>query len=364
MPRKTRVAGLVERRVSAAPDAPLFARRRVLQVAGSLLALQCLPDMAQAAVVAAVHDLNLAARFTDRVAVLAHNCIEWMEIYAALARAGLVAVPLNFRLTAPEMAYIAEHSEARAFIVQDALAEVVEPLRQSLGLEPNAWIGFGSEVPAGWMRYEQLIETAPTDLPPVQVLPADMSALMYTSGTTGRPKGAVRSHEGSTLIALATALEMGFTHQDTALLVMPMCHANSLYFSHTFVHLGATCVIDDRRSFDPEALLATLSQEKVTFTSLVPTHYIMLLSLPEETKKKLSEANKGKIPKNKGIKHTEEEKQKIKDALAKLPPLICPHCNHNYYITEEDLAFNPNNDEIHIVFCQKCGKEYEVYYET
>ena len=88
----------------------------------------------------------------DRVALLAYNCLEWMEIYAALARAGLVAVPLNFRLTAPEIAYIAEHSEARAFIVQDALAEVVEPLRQSLGLETNAWIGFGSEVPAGWIQ--------------------------------------------------------------------------------------------------------------------------------------------------------------------------------------------------------------------
>jgi fatty-acyl-CoA synthase len=68
--------------------------------------------------------------------------------------------------------------------------------------------------------------------------------------------------------------------------VMPMCHANSLYFSHTFVHLGATCVIDDRRSFDPEALLATLAGEKVTFTSLVPTHYIMMLGLPEATKAK------------------------------------------------------------------------------
>jgi acyl-CoA synthetase (AMP-forming)/AMP-acid ligase II len=113
-----------------------------------------------------------------------------------------------------------------------------------------------------------------------------MSALMYTSGTTGKPKGAIRSHEGSALIALATALEMRFTRDDTALLVMPMCHANSLYFSQTFVHLGATCVIDDRRSFDPEALLATLSREKVTFTSLVPTHFIMMLGLPGEVKAK------------------------------------------------------------------------------
>ena len=90
----------------------------------------------------------------------------------------------------------------------------------------------------------------------------------------------MRSHEGSSLIALATALEMGFTRDDVALLVMPMCHANSLYFSHTFVQLGATCVVDDRRSFDAEAVLATLAQERVTFTSLVPTHYVMLLGLP------------------------------------------------------------------------------------
>ena len=220
----------------------------------------------------------------DRVALLAYNCLEWMEIYAALARAGLVAVPLNFRLTAPEIAYIAEHSEARAFIVQDVLSAVVEPLRHSLGLAPGAWIGFGDAVPAGWTAYDTLLAQAPTNLPAVHVQPGDMSALMYTSGTTGRPKGAMRSHEGSTLIALATALEMGFTPQDTALLVMPMCHANSLYFSHTFVHLGATCVIDDRRSFDPEALLATLAAQHVTFTSLVPTHYIMMLGLPQAVK--------------------------------------------------------------------------------
>jgi fatty-acyl-CoA synthase len=116
------------------------------------------------------------------------------------------------------------------------------------------------------------------------VKPGDCSALMYTSGTTGKPKGAIRSHEGSALIALATALEMRFTRDDTALLVMPLCHANSLYFGQTFAHLGAACVIDDRRSFDPEALLARLAGERVTFTSLVPTHFIMMLGLPDAVK--------------------------------------------------------------------------------
>ena len=63
-----------------------------------------------------------ASQQGDRVALLAYNCIEWLEIYVALARAGLVAVPINFRLVGPEIAYIVQHSEARAFIVQDAAA--------------------------------------------------------------------------------------------------------------------------------------------------------------------------------------------------------------------------------------------------
>ena len=116
------------------------------------------------------------------------------------------------------------------------------------------------------------------------MLPTDTWALMYTSGTTGKPKGAIRNHQGSALISLVTALDMGFTREDTALLVMPMCHANSLYFAFTFTYLGATCVVDDHRHFDPEALLATMAAQRVTFTSLVPTHYIMTLGLPDKTK--------------------------------------------------------------------------------
>ena len=230
--------------------------------------------------------LGLGLAQGDRVALLAYNCAEWMEIYAALAAAGLVAVPINFRLTPPEIAYIVQHGEARAVIAQDELADRIDAVRGELPVLPGAFVAFGRGVPAGWRGYEALVEAAADTPPAVEVRPADTSALMYTSGTTGRPKGAIRSHEGSALIALATALEMRFTRDDTALLVMPMCHANSLYFGQTFVHLGATCVIDDRRSFDPEALLATLAGQRVTFTSLVPTHYIMMLGLPAAVKAK------------------------------------------------------------------------------
>ena len=228
--------------------------------------------------------LGLGLAPGGRVALLAYNCVEWMEIYAALARAGLVAVPINFRLTSPEIAYIVQHSEARALIVQDDLVDRVESLRGELAIEPRAWVCIGAAPSLGWTGYEELIGAAQALEPNVRVRPGDACALMYTSGTTGRPKGAIRSHEGNTLIAFATALEMRFTRADTGLMVMPMCHANSLYFSHTFAHLGAGVVIDDRKSFDPEALLATLAEQRITFTSLVPTHYIMMLALSSATR--------------------------------------------------------------------------------
>jgi len=228
--------------------------------------------------------LGLGLRKGDRVALLAYNRVEWMEIYVALAKAGLVAVPINFRLVTPEIKYIVEHCAAQALIVQDELADRVEPLRGELAIAANAWIQVGDAPPAGWTRYETLIARATDREPDAAVAPTDTWALMYTSGTTGKPKGAIRNHRGSALISLVTALDMGFTREDTGLLVMPMCHANSLYFSFTFTYLGTACVIDDHKSFDPEALLATMSSQHVTFTSLVPTHYIMALGLPAAVK--------------------------------------------------------------------------------
>ena len=241
-----------------------------------------------------LHGLGL--RPGDRVALLAYNRVEWMELYVALARAGLVAVPINFRLLGPEIVYIAQHCEARALIVQEELVERVEPIRDQLDIAPECFIHLGSgAAPAGWSAYESILEQASACEPGVAVSPADTWALMYTSGTTGRPKGAIRSHAGSALISLITALDMGFSREDTALLVMPMCHANSLYFAFSFTYCGATCVIYDRPSFDPEHLLRTLASEKTSFTSLVPTHYIVLLGLPEATKRRYDVASVRKL---------------------------------------------------------------------
>ncbi len=230
--------------------------------------------------------LRAGLRPGARVAVIAYNCIEWMEIYVAMARAGLVVVPLNFRLTAPEIAYILDNAQAHGLIAGPEFCATLDTLRGEVRIADGLWIAIGEQPGTGWTGYEALIASGRANDAFAPVQPQDCCALMYTSGTTGRPKGAIRSHQGSTLIALATALEMGFTRDNTALLVMPLCHANSLYFGTTFIHLGGSCIIDDHRSFDPEALLATLARERVTFTSLVPTHYIMMLALPDAVKRR------------------------------------------------------------------------------
>lgn len=217
----------------------------------------------------------------DRVCVLAYNCIEWVEIYAACAYAGLVAVPINFRLVAPEIKYIIDNSEARALILQDEFIGTVEALKPDLQIPEKNYILFGARKAAGFSSYEDLIANGRDTAPDISISLDDPWALMYTSGTTGKPKGAIRTHRGSATLALVSAAEFSITRNDAALLVMPLCHANSLFFFGAFSYSGAACTIYSRKSFDPEHFLRTMAEGGATFTSLVPTHYIMMLALPE-----------------------------------------------------------------------------------
>ncbi|WP_238123660.1 MULTISPECIES: class I adenylate-forming enzyme family protein [unclassified Xanthobacter] len=224
--------------------------------------------------------LGLGLAKGDRVGVLAYNCVEWAEIYAATAKAGLVAVPINFRLTGREVRFIAENAEIAALIVQDALAGVVEEVRADLPIGDDRIIHFGPRpAPTGFRDYERLLAAASAGEPAQVVLEHDPWTLMYTSGTTGNPKGAIRSHRGSALLALTTEIELGIHRQDAALLVMPMCHANSLYFFGAFAYCGGTINIYSRANFDPEHCVRTLAESGASFTSLVPTHYVLMLGL-------------------------------------------------------------------------------------
>src|SRR5215204_246614 len=114
----------------------------------------------------------------DRVAILAYNCVEWMEIYVALAKAGLVAVPINFRLVGPEIQYVVNDAEARAFIVQDDLLDRVEAVRSELTVAPDKYLHFGGKTPLGYRSYETLIARASASEPEAPVQPEDTCAFM------------------------------------------------------------------------------------------------------------------------------------------------------------------------------------------
>src|ERR1700756_3305122 len=118
--------------------------------------------------------LGLGLSKGDRVAILAYNCVEWCEIFAATAKAGLVALPINFRLVGKEVLYIVENAEAAALIVQDELAGVVEEVRQDLPLKADRLIHFGtSPCPAGYRAYEDIITQASSKEPEQHVATSD-----------------------------------------------------------------------------------------------------------------------------------------------------------------------------------------------
>lgn len=225
--------------------------------------------------------LGLGLARGDRVAILAYNRVEWAEIFAATAKSGIVAVPINFRLTGPEAQYIAENSGACALIAEDVLADTVAAVRDNLDIAKDRFVLIGNGKADGeWQNYEDLIERASTAEPIMDVSPDDPWCLMYTSGTTGRPKGAMRTHRGIAMLSLMTAVELAIRRTDNALLVMPMCHANSLFFFAAFLYSGAAVTIFSKASFDPGLCLRTMGEYGITFTSLVPTHYTMMLDVP------------------------------------------------------------------------------------
>jgi len=213
--------------------------------------------------------------------VASENSVALGAMLFAIGRLDAWAIAVNPRLSARELEQIRSHSGARLVIFNSALSKEAadHALRTSATIRS---IG-----PFGGLGVAPLNEE--TQAEPVEADAArQVAALMYTSGTTGKSKGAVRTHEGSALIALVTDLDLGFGESDRGLLVMPMCHANSLYVSFSFAQCGATCVIHDRKSFDAEEVLRTMSEQQVTFTSLVPTQYIMILGLPDAVKAKYS----------------------------------------------------------------------------
>ena len=224
----------------------------------------------------------------DRVAILAYNCLEWLEIYGAFAKSGLVAVPIMFRRPPAASTYIVNTAECAAFIVEKPFVADLDGAKEDLETIPaDRYFCFGEgPAPAGYSHLEDVFANGDPNEPPVKVQDDDVWIIMYTSGTTGRPKGVVRTHESFTAQYFTNVAALEYRHDDRGLLVMPMCHINSVYYSYVFTTIGATALVYNMVSFDPEHMIKTLAEMRVTFTSLVPTHYIMMLALPEAVKAK------------------------------------------------------------------------------
>lgn len=230
--------------------------------------------------------LSLGLKKGDKVAVLLENSIEIIEIYLAAAKTGIVIVPINFRLVGGEVAYIVNDSDAKALIVHDMFVENVKPVRSELAdISPERFIVVG-EKKDGYAPYEAMIAGASEKEPPGSVAPEDTWILIYTSGTTGKPKGVVRSHASHIAFYLINAVDFGFTESDICLNVMPLCHINSTYFTFTFLYIGGSVYVHPARSFRPEQILEIVERERVTFISLIPTHYNLILNCSEEAKQR------------------------------------------------------------------------------
>ena len=192
---------------------------------------------------------------------------------------------MNFRLVGKDIDYIVNNSDAKALIVDNEFAPVIDEIKPGLvNISGERYIVVGQERP-GYMEYESFIKDSPESEPDVQVLPGDTWILIYTSGTTGKPKGALRSHESHLSFYFINAVDFGFSHHDICLNVMPLCHINSTFFTFTFLYIGATVYVHPARSFKAEEILGIIEKEKVTFISLIPTHYNLILNVPPEARK-------------------------------------------------------------------------------
>jgi len=230
---------------------------------------------------------NLGVGYKDTFAVIAYNRGEWMDIYASCGKGGQIVVPVMFRLAGPEIEYIVNHSECKGFIVEAPFVDLINSIRDKLPVPENGYIYLGDgPVPEGYIGYEELLGKSSPDEPDLMVDAADTWTIMYTSGTTGRPKGVVRTHESYMAQYFLNNVNMGVLPTDKVMLVMPMCHVNSIFYSFPYTLVAAPVFVYNMKSFDPEDLLRTIEKYKITFTSLVPTHYIMMLALPDEVKSK------------------------------------------------------------------------------
>ena len=229
--------------------------------------------------------LNIGLRKGDRLAVMLHNCVEFVEISCACAKVGVVVVTISWRSVSSDIEYIVNNSDAKAMILQTEFCDVVNSIRSKLrGIAEEMMIVVSREQQAKYVNYENLLENSPASNPPLDISEKDTWFQIYTSGTTGVPKGVVRSHESYIAFFLINAVEFHFSQDDKGMIIMPLYHVNSTFYGLLFLYIGASLFVGRDESFDPVELLHVIDEEKVTFISLIPTHYHLILNVPEDVR--------------------------------------------------------------------------------
>ena len=217
---------------------------------------------------------SLGAKKGDHVGILAYNCSQYFEVFA-IAKAGMVTVPLNFRSVSTELEYLINNSEISTLILGKDFIDVINSIQPKISKVRN-FICLDA-VTDNMHNYEQLISRFPSAEPTETVQPTDMAAIFYSSGTTGRPKGAI--HTQKSLAAEMLIPNRDLSSNDVALCVMPFFHVggSAAYMLPTFA-AGATIVVLEK--FDEEVALRTIEEQKISYACFVPAMIIRLLDHP------------------------------------------------------------------------------------
>ena len=217
-----------------------------------------------------------------RIAILSRNCPEYLEVYGAAGLGGVVALGLNYRLSAPEQAGILLDAEPAIFIFEAEYRQRADELRASL-LPGTLSICFDQAPEAGedFVHYEALLQEAQPEPLALRAEADDTLLLIYTSGTTGGPKGVMLGNEAQLEQARVQALSHAARPTDRMLIVMPFYHIGGPTELLTYLVAGATIVL--HRQFDAQAILQSIAELKVTSAHLAPTMISMMLDVQEKT---------------------------------------------------------------------------------
>jgi len=223
---------------------------------------------------------KLGVKPGDRVATIAPNTHAHLEAFYAVPQIGAVIVPINFRLTAADFAYILKHSGAKVVCVHADYLDAVDSIRDQVpGVEH--FIALSGEK-AGWSGYEALLAAATTDFTPAEIVETEMIALNYTSGTTANPKGVMVTHRNTALNIMGHLMHTRITAADRYLWVLPMFHANGWCFVWTITAVGGRHVCIPKA--DPRLIFDTIKRESVTLLCAAPTVLISIANAPAEAR--------------------------------------------------------------------------------